>query len=145
MCLGLHLYHTSMHVIISPFTFLPFLPFKTSPFLILSFFLLKLSQNQPLLPLPLNPRSIPLFPFLSFAFRSNPLCHSHLYTLIYFLFLLNFRKKQFFLVEKFLSVDENEIYWTESVVCVFRISTVPFIFHHFVRSTKNIYLFSIHI
>ena len=118
MCLGLYLHHPSMHVTISPFTSLPFLFLKTF-FLILylTFFLLKLSQKQQPLSPALNPRSLPAFPFLSLVFRPYTLSYSHLYTLIYF-FLLNLRKKYFSPLKKFFSINKNELFWTESVVCI---------------------------
>ena len=63
------------------------------------------------------------------SFRPYPISYSLLYSLIYFLFLINFRKNNFFSVEKVLSINK-EIFWIESVGCVFSKSTVPFIFHH---------------
>ena len=63
------------------------------------------SKQQP----PLNPRSIPPFPFPSLVFRPYPLYYSHLRTLIYFLYLLNFRKTNFSQLKKFFSINKKEI------------------------------------
>ena len=48
-------------------------------------------------------------------------------------------------LEKALSINKNKIYWTKPIVCIFSISSVSFIFHQLVWSTKNIYLFSTYI
>ena len=70
-------------------------------------------------------------------------CLLNKYTIIYFFILQKFIKKLFITVEKVLSINKNEVFWNHSVVYVFSISLVPFIFHHLVRSTKNIYHFSL--
>ena len=54
--------------------------------------------------------------------------HIHIYTHIYLLFKLNFRKEIVFIWNIF-SINKNWIFWTEPIVCVFSTSTFPFIFY----------------
>ena len=77
------------------------------------------------------------------------LSYSHLYTLIYYLFLLKFGKKTttiFLSWKKSFSIKKNEIFRTESVVCVhplFHLYTLIYYFFLLMFGKKQQQYFSV--
>ena len=96
MCLGLH---TTSTIPACMLTFSPLLPFHSSLsrpppssnyVSLISHWNKVKTNNHSILDL------FPLFLFLYFLFRPNPISYLHLYTLICFLFLLNLRIRNYF-------------------------------------------------